>query len=173
MKKIVLTFGLIAGGIMSLMFALTIPFHDEIGFDRGVVIGYTSMVLAFLLVFFGIRTYRDNIAGGSVGFGQALKVGSLIVLVASVTYVMAWQVIYYGGIMPDYMTKYTAHVIDKERAKGASEAELAKKATEMQEFEEMYKNPLVNFGLTILEPLPVGLIITLVSAAVLRRKSTA
>ncbi|HEU4454352.1 MAG TPA: DUF4199 domain-containing protein, partial [Longimicrobium sp.] len=76
MKKTVWTFGLISGGILSAMMLLTIPFMDEIGFDRGVVIGYATMVAAFLLVFFGVRSYRDNVAGGEVGFGRALAVGS-------------------------------------------------------------------------------------------------
>ena len=76
MKKIVLTFGLISGAIVSGMFLITLPFHDAIGFDRALILGYTSMVLAFLLIFFGVRSYRDNIGGGRVGFGRALAVGS-------------------------------------------------------------------------------------------------
>ena len=51
---------------------------DAIGFDRGEIIGYTSMVLAFLLIFFGVRSYRDNVAGGTVRFGRAFAVGALI-----------------------------------------------------------------------------------------------
>ena len=78
MKKIVLTFGLIAGAILSaMMLAITIPFQDAIGFDHGEIIGYTSMVVAFLLIFFGVRSYRDNVAGGTVAFGRAFAVGAL------------------------------------------------------------------------------------------------
>ena len=87
MRKIVLTFGLIAGGILSLMMLLTIPFMDQIGFERGEVIGYTTMVLAFLMIFFGVKSYRDNVAGGTVSFGRAFLVGLLITAVASVCYV--------------------------------------------------------------------------------------
>ena len=83
MKKIVLTFGLICGAIISGMFLVTLPFHDAIGFDRSLILGYTTMVLAFLLIFFGVRSYRDTIGGGRVGFGRALAVGSLIAVVAS------------------------------------------------------------------------------------------
>jgi hypothetical protein len=76
MRKTVLTFGFIAGAILSVMMLVTIPFHDRIGFGwGGLVIGYASMVLAFLMVFVGVRLYRDNVAGGSVTFGRALKVG--------------------------------------------------------------------------------------------------
>ena len=72
MKKTVWTFGLISGAIMSAMMLATIPFMDRIGFDRGAIVGYASMVAAFLLVFFGIRSYRDNVAGGTIGFGRAV-----------------------------------------------------------------------------------------------------
>src|SRR5437868_15461251 len=95
MRKIVLTFGLIAGAILSALMFLTIPFHDQIGFDTaGYVVGYTSMVLAFLLIYFGVRSYRDNVAAGRVTFGKAFQVGLLIMLVASVCYVLSWEVVY-------------------------------------------------------------------------------
>src|SRR6185312_9739371 len=95
MKKIVLTFGLIAGAILSLMMLATLPFMDKVGFDKGYVIGYTSMVLAFLLVFFGIRSYRENIGGGAISFGRAFSVGILIVLIASACYVVTWEIVYF------------------------------------------------------------------------------
>jgi len=66
MKKTVLTFGAISGVIVSLIMLLTVPFHDQIGFDNGYIVGYTSMLAAFLLIYFGVRSYRDNVAGGSV-----------------------------------------------------------------------------------------------------------
>jgi hypothetical protein len=100
MKKTVLTFGLISGAILSAMMLLTLPFMDTIGFERGEVIGYTSMVLASLLIFFGVRSYRDNVAGGAVSFGRALAVGALIAAVASLMYVATWQLIYYK-LAPD------------------------------------------------------------------------
>src|SRR5687768_13089385 len=93
MKKTVLTFGLIAGAILSAMMLITLPFHDAIGWERGEIVGYTSMVLAFLLVFFGVRSYRDNVGGGRVGFGRAFAVGSLIAVVASLCYVVTWQLV--------------------------------------------------------------------------------
>lgn len=172
MRKIVLTFGLIAGAILSAMMLLTIPFADRIGFDKGAIIGYSTMVLAFLMVYFGVRSYRDNVAGGSVSFGRAFKVGLLIVVIASVCYVATWQFIYYR-VTPDFMEKYSAYSLEKARQGGASEAEIAAKAEEMAKFSEMYKNPLVNIGFTFLEPLPVGLVFTLVTAGVLSRKRRA
>ena len=169
MKKTVLTFGLIAGAILSIMMLVTIPFHEEIGFDASEVIGYTTMVLAFLLIFFGVRSYRDNVGGGSVSFGRAFVVGALIAAVASACYVATWQVVYYG-LVPNFIEKYQAHVIEQERAHGASQAAIDRKTAELRKFAELYRNPLVNVAITFVEPLPVGLVIALVSAGVLRRR---
>src|SRR5262245_42406304 len=119
MKRIVWTFGLISGGILPLMMLITMPFPDAIAFARGIVIGYATMVAAFLLIFFGVRSYRDNIAGGIVGFGRALAVGSLIAVISSMCYVATWEVLYFN-FMHDYLPKYQAHVVDKARSNGAS-----------------------------------------------------
>jgi hypothetical protein len=127
------------------------------------------MVLAFLLIFFGVRSYRDNIGGGRIGFGRALAVGSLIAVVASLCYVAMWEVVYFK-FAPDYLTKYQAHMIDKARAKGESEEAIARKQAEMEKFAVMYQNPAINAAMTFVEPLPVGLIMALVSAGVLSRR---
>jgi hypothetical protein len=169
MKKTVLTFGLISGGILAAMMVLTFPFHDAIGFDRSEVIGYASMVAAFLLTYFGIRSYRDNVAGGSVRFGRAFAVGALIALVASVCYTATWEVINYG-FKPDYLAKYQAHELATLRASGATQAELDSKAAEQKKFAVMYENPAINVAMTMIEPLPVGLLMALVSAGVVSRK---
>lgn len=169
MKKVVLTFGLIAGAILSAMMVLTMPFHDQIGFDKGMIVGYTSMVLAFLMIFFGVKSYRDNVSGGRVTFGKACQIGLLITLIATACYVATWQVVY-RNFIPDYDEKYTAYALEKERAEGATAAELAEKERELTEFWEMYQNPLVNIAFTSLEPLPVGVVFTLVTAGVLSRK---
>lgn len=169
MQKTVWTFGLIAGGIMSAIFFLALPFHEAIGFDNSMVVGYSSMVAAFLLVYFGIRSYRDNVGAGAVSFGRAVAVGSLIVAVASALYVTTWEV-YYFTSGTNYIEKYQEHVLEKERAKGATQAELDKIVADGKRFAEMYQNPVINSALTFLEPLPVGILITLVSAGVLRRR---
>lgn len=172
MRKIVLTFGLIAGAILSAMMLITLSFQDRIGFDKGAIIGYTTMVLAFLMVYFGVRSYRDNAAGGRVTFGRAFVVGLLIMLVASACYVATWELIYYR-LAPDFGEKYAAHSVEKARKSGATEAQIAEQTKKMAEFAAMYRNPLVNVALTFLEPLPVGLVITLVTAGVLSRKRRA
>jgi len=169
MKKIVLTFGLIAGVILAAMQLLTLPFQDELGFDRGPILGYTIMLAAFLLIFFGVRSYRDNVAGGSVRFGRAFAVGMLIAAVASACYAAAWQ-IYYFKFAPDFMAKYQAHVLEKARANGEGAEALARRKAEMDSFAKLYANPAINAAVTFFEPLPVALIVSLVSAGVLSRR---
>jgi hypothetical protein len=169
MKRVVITFGLIAGAIMSVMMVVSFVVVDEIDFDRGEIIGYTTMVLAFLMIFFGIRSYRDNVAGGTVRFGRAFAVGTLITLVASVCYVATWQVIYHNAV-PDFMERYTAHELDKARAEGATAAQLEARRADFARYAEWYRNPLINIGMTLLEVFPVGLVVTLVSAGILSRR---
>jgi hypothetical protein len=168
MKKTVLTFGLISGAIISTLMLATVPFMHKIGMSGGMVIGYTTMVLAFLLVFFGIRSYRENIGHGHITFGRALGVGLLIMLIGCACYVITWEFIYFN-FMPDFAEKYAAFAIEDMRAKGASAAELAQKMDEMKKFQVLYNNIFFNVGMTLLEPLPVGVIMTFISALILRR----
>ena len=169
MRKIVLTYGLIAGAILSAMMFISILFQDEIGFDRAEIIGYTSMVAAFLLIFFGVRSYRDNVAGGTIRFGRAFAVGALIAVVASLCYVAAWVPIY-SRMAPDFVEKYQAQLIAKERSDGATEAEIAVKKAELEKYAVMYRNPAIRSAITFAEPMPVALVISLVAAGVLSRR---
>ena len=173
MKKIVLTFGLISGVISAgLMFA-TVPFIYKIGFEYGTVVGYSAMVLSFLLVFFGIRSYRENVGDGQISFGRAFSVGILIVLVSSIIYVIAWEIVYQNWLN-DFPERYTNYVIEKARASGVSAEEVARKREEWNSTWALYKsNPLVRAAFSFMEPLPVGILITLISAAVLRRRNKA
>ena len=170
MKKIVLTFGLISGAIMSAMMLLAMKFKDAIGFDRGMVVGYTSMVIAFLLVYFGVRSYRDNVAGGTIRFGRAFAVGAAIAGISSLCYVATWEVVY-SRIGPEYMRKYQEHALAKLRAEGKSEQAIAAEKVEMEKFAKLYdENRLVNVAFTLLEPLPVALVMSLITAGVLSRR---
>jgi hypothetical protein len=169
MKKTVVTFGLISAAVSSAMMLLTVPFMDRIGFDRGEILGYTLIVLSFLLVFFGIRSYRDNVAGGSLTFGRAFTVGLLITLVSCLGYVITWEFIYFK-LAPGFADKYSAYAIERVRASGGSQAAIDETARQMREFKQMYDRPLVNAAMTFVEPFPIGLAVTLISAAVLRKK---
>src|SRR5688500_6367485 len=134
MKKTVWVFGLISGAILSVMMLITMPFvfSDSIGFESGMIIGYTTMVLAFLLVFFGVRSYRDNVAGGTVGFGRAFVVGSLIVLIASACYVATWEIIYFK-LAPGYATKLQVAMEEHAREGGGSPEAVEQRVADVRE----------------------------------------
>lgn len=170
MKKIVLKFGLISGALLVAMMFATVPFVDRIGFDNGVIVGYTTMVVAFLFIFFGIRSYRETLGNGYISFGRAFSVGILITVISCLCYVIAWQILYFN-FMPDFLDKYTQYLTEKSRASGATPAEIAKQVAEMERFEELYQNPFYNAVITFfIEPFPIGLIITLISALILRKR---
>ncbi|MBL0937801.1 MAG: DUF4199 domain-containing protein [Gemmatimonadaceae bacterium] len=168
MRRIVVTFGLIAGAIMSAMMVVLVPFEGDFWMEYGAYFGYTGMVMAFLLVYVGVRRYRDTEAGGRIGFWSAAKVGALIVFVATCCYVATWEVIFYG-FKPAFAEVYGNYTVRKMREAGASDSLITAKQQEMNEFAVMYKNPLVNIGFTFLEPLPVGLLAVLFSAGILSR----
>jgi hypothetical protein len=171
MKRIVLTRGLASGAILAALWLGTLPLcmNGTIDFSKSELLGYSSMVLAFLLVFFGIRTYRQEVGGGTIGFGKAFQVGILITLITCLIYVLAWQVVYWG-FWPDFLDELRAFQLERMRADGASEAAIAEMQTNMATFARLYRNPLFNMGVTFLEVFPVGLIVTLVSALILRRR---
>jgi hypothetical protein len=171
MKKIVLVYGLIAGLIVAVMMVISTAMYKASGsFDNGMVYGYTSMILAFSLIFVGIRNYREKYNGGHISFGKAFKIGLLITLIASSIYVLVWLVEYYC-FFPDFGEKYAAHMLEKLKAGGASQAEIAKQTKEMASFSAMYKNPFFNAMITYTEIIPVGLIVTLISGLILKRRS--
>ena len=170
MKRIVLVNGVIAGLIVSGIMVIIHPLIEDgtIGYDNGTFVGYASMVLALSMIFAGIKTYRDQVLKGAISFGEAVKVGLLITVVASVMYAVTWD-IYYRVAASDFSEKYAAHYIEKMEKEGASQEEIASMRTEMEAFNEMYRNTFIRFGITLIEIVPVGLIITLISAAILKR----
>ena len=168
MKKIVLTFGLLSGLVLSAMLLLTLPFMERIG-DAGMLLGYTTMVVASLLIYFGVRAYRDNVGGGSVTFGRALAVGALIALVQGLCYTATWEV-YYFTARPDILGRYHARQIEGMRERGATQAQIDAKVADQRHWAELYENPVINSGMTLMEPLPVGLLFALVSAGLLSRR---
>jgi hypothetical protein len=169
MKKTILTFGLISGVLSSLMMVSTVPFIDNVGFDRGELVGYTAIVLSFLLVFFGIRSYRDNVGDGQITFTKGFVVGISITLISCVFYVVTWEVLYFT-VLHDFMDKYGAYMVEKLKASGASAAAVQAQLQQLKKYKELYENPLFNAAMTFIEPFPVGLVITLISAAVLKKK---
>jgi hypothetical protein len=172
MKKTVLTFGLISGLMMSVLMSGSLLLADKIGSGHSLALGYTIMVASFLLIYFGIRSYRDNALAGQISFGRAFACGILITIITSVCYVVTWEIIYFNFI-PHFMDSYFAAQIHKVQSAGLDSVTTAAQVAAIQHSQQLYQNPLVNMAYTVMEPLPVGLLITLISAALLRRKATA
>jgi hypothetical protein len=129
--------------------------------------GYLVMLVALSLIFVGIKRYRDVECGGVIRFGRAFGLGLGIAAVAALVYVVVWE-IYLAASGVDFMAQYTGIVVDGMRSKGASAAEIEAKVAEMREMAEMYRNPLLRIPITFVEIFPVGLLVALVSAALLR-----
>src|SRR5215471_413368 len=170
MKKTVLTFGLISGLIISVLMDSSLLLSSKIGSGHSMALGYTIMVASFLLIYFGIRSYRDNSLNGEISFGRAFTCGILITLITTVFYVVSWEILYFN-FMPHFMDGYFAAQIRHVQASGADPATISAQVAAIQHSQELYQNPLVNAAYTSIEPLPVGIIITLISSALLRRKS--
>ena len=171
MKKIVWTYGLISGAIVAVMMFITMPLYETgtLNLDNGEVIGYTTMVVALSMVFFGIKSYRDKQSNGVISFGKAFKVGIMISLIAAIMYGLAWEITY-NTMTTDFLKRMTDSYYEKMKADGASAEELQKAQEKWATFSEWYKNPVVRFGVTIMEILPIGILITLLSAGLLRKK---
>src|SRR3954469_16275606 len=169
MKKTVLVFGVLSGLVSTALMFATLPFLEKIGFDKGLIVGYTGIVLSLLFVYFGVRSYRDNKLGGKIAFGRAFGVGLLITLISCVFYVVSWQILS-RNFMPDFADQYGVRVIADARKAGADEASIAKTTKEMADMKTMMNDPIVGSAMVFIEPFPVGLLVTLISAGVLRKK---
>lgn len=171
MKKIVLIYGLIGGLIVSLFMALTIPNMDaDTDMTQGMLMGYASMLVALTTIFLGIKKYRDKQLNGYIKFGKAFLVGLYIALIASTLYVITWMVIS-DLYLPDFMENYVEAQIQSLKEIGASAEEIEKQKTEYSSMAENYKNPLIKALYTYMEILPVGVLIALISAAILKKKA--
>src|SRR5258708_10081698 len=162
MKKIVLTCGLISGAVAAAMMLGTLPFIEKIGFERGLILGYTTIVLAALMIFFGVRSYRENVGGGRLTFGRGVAIGILITLISNACYVGTWEIIYFK-MMPDFADKYAAHMVERAKAAGADPQKIEAKVRAANDFKKMYNNPAINMAYTFAEPFPTFLAATLLS----------
>ena len=174
MKKNIIIYGLIAGIVVSVLMVFSINYishvEGKVDYNTSLLIGYASMLIAFSLVYIGIRNYRDKYNDGVISFGSAFRIGIMIVLIASTIYVVAWLIDYFFFI-PDFMEKFSAQELDKLKASGASQIEIEKETIKMANMVKMLKNPLFNAMMTYAEILPVGLIVTLISSLILKRKN--
>jgi hypothetical protein len=170
MKKNVIVFGLIAGLIVSTLMIFSMVRHSSNdSLEHSMVIGYASMVLAFSFIYVGIKNYRDKYSDGLITFGKAFKIGLYISLIASTIYVIVWLIDFYVFI-PDFMDKYVAQALREAKSDGASATELAKMTKEMAFNQKLYKYPIMVILYTYLEILPVGILVSLAAAFILKRK---
>lgn len=174
MKKNVLIYGLISGLVVCIPVIIMVntmsACKGNLDDSTSMLLGYASQLIAFSMVFVGTRNYRDKYNGGVISFGKAFQVGILIVLIASTMYVVAWLIDNYF-FMPDFAENYSAHMVEKVKASGASPAEIAKKTQEMANFVRMYQNPFFKILMTYAEILPVGIVVTLISSLILKRST--
>lgn len=168
MQRTILLFGVASGLIVAIpmftMLALD-PQHES--WSSSMFAGYTMMLVALSLIFFGVKRHRDRELGGVIKFLPAFLLGLGISAVAGVVYVIGWEI---TQALTNYAfaTEYPAAAIEAARAKGASPAEIEKLTAEMAEFSKMYVNPLFRLPMTFIEIFPVGLIVSLITALVLR-----
>lgn len=173
MRKVTLTFGLIAGAIISVFLVIGFAlWENSRKMINSELIGYAIMVIALSMVFFGIKSYRDNYQKGAINFWKGFQVGLLITLIASLMYAITWETYLQSrpASYQAFVDYYIECQINKKKEKGASAAEVDQMVKSMDDFKRLYRNPAIRFGMTLMEILPVGIIITLISAAVLRKK---
>ena len=169
MKKTVLVFGLLSAVVSILIMAATVPAISAHRYEMSDVLGYSAIVLSALFVFFGIRSYRQRTGSGRISFGRAVAVGVLISLVSCVLYAAAFEVLYFK-VAPDFGEKFAACMVERAREKGAGEQQIAETTKKARTFKELYDNPLTNAMVTFGTSFPVGLVVTAISAAILRKR---
>jgi uncharacterized membrane protein len=169
MKRNILVFGLISGGLVGLFLIALSSWENSAGSSTGYLLGYASMIVALSLVYVGVRNFRDKYNDGIISFGKAFRIAMGIAAIASTIYVLVWLVEFYV-FMPDFMDKYAAHEAAQARSAGLSAAALSKKLAEIEGLKTGYKNPVVVVLYSYAEILPVGIIISLITALLLKRK---
>ncbi|HXC57120.1 MAG TPA: DUF4199 domain-containing protein [Rhizomicrobium sp.] len=168
MLRRILIYGLIAGVIVAIPTSLLpILLKDHLPLATGMVIGYTSMLVAFSMVFLAIKRQRDEAGGGVIRFFPALGLGLAVSVVASIFYVAAWELAMAVTHM-DFVAGYSRTALAEAKASGASAAALAKLTAQLAELRRNYANPLYRYGETFTEIFPVGVLVSLISAALLR-----
>ena len=167
MIRIAAIYGVISGTIVIIAMMLGLFASEGQGFFSSEYFGYLIMLIALSMIFIGIKRYRDTELGGIIKFLPAFGMGLMIAVIAAVMYVFIWEIYLFTS---DYafMNEYTASLIEAKKSAGISGAELQKFAAEMEEMKAGYAKPYIRIPMTFVEIFPMGLIIALISAAILR-----
>lgn len=169
MRKTSLIFGLISGVVSAGLLTATVPYMNSVNYRRGDLLGYTSIALSALLVFLGVRSYREHSSSGRLSFGRGLGVGLLITLISSACHVVAFQVLYFKAF-PNLGDKYTACMIQRAKDSGASAEKIRQTAELAEKLKQLYDKPTTNAAVAFAEAFPVGAFAAALSAAILKRK---
>ena len=168
MWGIVLRYGAIAGVLVGTpLFLLTVVVGDHLPAPWGAVVGYLTMLIALSTVFVAIKRYRDRELGGVIGFWRAFALGLGISCVAGVIYVLVWEAAMVAAGL-DFGAAYSHALIEHKKAAGVSGEALAKFVAEMEQFQRDYANPWFRLPMTFTEIFPVGVIVSLVAAGLMR-----
>lgn len=170
MAKVIFRYGLIAGIIVALPWIIylpTVPADAKVEDMGGYVMGYAIILVALSMVFLGIKHYRDRALGGVIGFGRAFVIGLGITTIASILYVIGWEV---ASSMSDFdfSQAWANSIVEEARTKGADAAGIARATAEAADFQRMYANPMVRMPMVFSEIFPVGILVSLISAGLLR-----
>jgi len=170
MKKNVIVFGLISGGLIATFGVCSVYLSDVINnYNGSMYIGFGAQILALSLMYVAIKNYRDKENGGIVSFGKAFQIGLYISLIASTMYVIAWAIDYHY-FLPDFMEKYTAHMVSQAQSSRLSKAKIAAQIAQAAAEKKMYENPFWFTLITYREIFPTGLIVSLITALILKKK---
>lgn len=171
MKKIIIKNGLIAGLIVAAFMAYSTHslLKNPESFEPSYVVGFTGMILAFIFIFVGIKQYRDQVKSGEITFIEGFKIGALIAIIASSIYVGVWLIEYYF-FFPDFMDKYSSFAIKEAQSSNLNAAEIKEEIDSINSMRESYKNPIMVILWTYMEILPIGILVTLICALILKRK---
>lgn len=169
MKKIAIKNGLLAGGIVVAWMAIGMILMDRnvISFGGAEIFGYATMLLALSMIFFGVKSFRTQ-SGGTLSFGRGFMMGLYITLIASILYVAGWMILS-SFLAPDFADQYYSQFIENVKSSDKPQEEIDRLVASYEKNKELYKKPLVKIGITFLEIFPVGLIVSLISALILRR----
>ena len=169
MRRAAVIFGGISGAISVASIVATLPYVKDGNLHKADAVGWASIVLSALVVFFGIRSHRDKEGGGRITYGQGLLVGVLISLVSAVVFMAAFEAIYFWFV-PEYGEKYEACMIERAQESGGTPAEVDKARSQAAMWRRLFDNPWTNAAVTFATSFPVGLAASMISAAILRKR---
>lgn len=174
MKKIVFTYGIIAGIInLAVSYLVFVVLGDAFSHSQNEVMGYLVMIVALSIIFVAIKQYRDKNLGGVIKFKTAFLVGLYISLIAGTIYVANWEIYMQTAGSDEFIEQYQTSMINNMKADGASEEDIQKQLEKNEYYKEMYSNTFFRILITYSEILPVGLIISLLSAFLLKNSRLA